>query len=94
MPKYFPFKIAGYYLYFTMACIVECIHAHASDSKLTETGSAKLFIKSNGDTIVQKRGTLSDKDLLTIQKYIKNNYLTMFEMWSQYSEHGFFGENK
>ncbi len=25
MPKYFPFKIAGYYLYFTMACIVECI---------------------------------------------------------------------
>ena len=94
MPKYFPFKIAGYYLYFTMACIVECIHAHASDSKLTEAGSAKLFIKSNGDTVVQKRGSLSDKDLLTIQKYIKNNYLTMFEMWSQHSEHGFFGENK
>ena len=93
MPKYFPFKIAGYYLYFTMACIVECIHAHASDSKLTEAGSAKLFIKSNGDTVVQKRGSLSDKDLLTIQKYIKNNYLTMFEMWSQHSEHGFFGEN-
>jgi hypothetical protein len=39
MPKYFPFKIAGYYLYFTMACIVECIHTHASDSKLTEAGS-------------------------------------------------------
>ena len=94
MPKYFPFKIAGYYLYFTMACIVECIHAHASDLKLTESGSAKLFIKSNGDTVVQKRGSLSDKDLLTIQKYIKNNYLTMFEMWSQHSEHGFFGENK
>lgn len=61
---------------------------------MTEAGSAKLFIKSNGDTVVQKRGTLSDKDLLTIQKYIKNNYLTMFEMWSQHSEHGFFGENK
>ena len=66
MPKYFPFKIAGYYLYFTMACIVECIHAHASDAKLTESGSAKLFIKSDGDTIVQKRGTLSDKELAII----------------------------
>ena len=42
----------------------------------------------------QNRGTLSDKELAIIQKYIKNNYLTMFEMWSQYSEHGFFGENK
>ena len=68
MPKYFPFKIAGYYLYFTMACVVECIHAHASDTKLTEAGAAKLFIKSDGDTIVQKRGTLSDKELATIQK--------------------------
>lgn len=77
MPKYFSFKIAGYYLYFTMACIVECIHAHVSDSKLTEAGSAKLFIKPDGDT-----------------KYIRNNYLTMFEMWAKYSEHGFYGENK
>ena len=52
MPKYSPFKVAGYYLYFTMACTVECMHAHASDRKLTEQGSAKLFIKPNGDTIM------------------------------------------
>lgn len=94
MPKYFPFKVAGYYLYFTMACTVECIHTHASDSKLTEAGSAKLFIKSDGDTIIQNHGTVSDVDMRTIQKYIKKNYLTMFEKWSQYSQHGYYGENK
>ena len=40
MPKYFQDKVAGYYLYFTMHCVIECMHAHASDKKLTETGSA------------------------------------------------------
>ena len=49
MPKYYEFKVCGYYLYFTAHCIVECMHAHASDRKLTEGGSAKLFVKSNGD---------------------------------------------
>ena len=28
MPKYFNFKICGYYLYFTSHCIVECMHAY------------------------------------------------------------------
>ena len=51
MPKYFPFKVAGYYLYSTMARTVECIHAHACDSKLAEAGSAKLFIKPDGDIV-------------------------------------------
>ena len=40
MPKYYDFKVAGYYLYFTSFCVVECMHVHASDSKLTEGGSA------------------------------------------------------
>lgn len=44
MPKYYPFKIAGYYLYFTSKCIVEAMHVHASDSKLTEETSAKFFV--------------------------------------------------
>ena len=77
-----------------MACTVECIHAHASDKQLTEAGSAKLFIKPDGDTIIQHKGQVSDKDMKIIQKYIKNNYLTMFETWSKYSVHGFYGENK
>lgn len=29
------------------------MHVHASDSKLRETGSAKFFVKGNGDTIVE-----------------------------------------
>ena len=94
MPKFFPYKVAGYFLYYTMACTVECMHAHASDSHLTEEGSAILFVQSNGDTIIQKRGTVSEKDLKIIQRFIKENYLTMFEKWSEYSKHGFYGENK
>ena len=31
MPKYYEFKVAGYYLYFTSFCVVECMHVHASD---------------------------------------------------------------
>lgn len=49
MPKYYDFKICGYYLYFTAHCIIECMHVHASDRKLTEGGSAKFFVKSNGE---------------------------------------------
>ena len=45
MPKYYQFKVAGYYLYFTSHCVIECMHVHASDRKLTESGSAKLFVK-------------------------------------------------
>ena len=33
MPKYYEFKIAGYYLYFTSHCVIECMHVHASDRK-------------------------------------------------------------
>ena len=94
MPKYCPFKIAGYYLYFTMACTVECMHSHASDAGLTEKGSAKLFIKSNGDTVIQNWGKVSETDMRTIQRYIKKNYIIMFEKWSQYSVHGFYGDNQ
>ena len=67
MPKYYEFKVCGYYLYFTAHCIVECMHAHDSDRKLTEGGSAKLFVKSNGDTVVQNRGILRERELKKIQ---------------------------
>ena len=60
MPKYYDFMICGYFLYFTSHCIVEAMHVHASDRRLTERGSAKLFVKGNGDTIVQNRGILND----------------------------------
>lgn len=47
MPKYFDFMICGYYLYFTSHCIVEAMHVHASDKRLTEAGPAKFFVKGN-----------------------------------------------
>ena len=38
MPKYYEFKVCGYYLYYTSSCIIETMHVHASDKKLTDTG--------------------------------------------------------
>ena len=67
LPKYYDFKVCGYYLYFTAKCIIEAFHVHASDSKLTEEGAAKFFVKENGDTEIQKKGALSQKELKIIQ---------------------------
>ena len=93
MPKYFQDKVAGYYLYFTMHCVIECMHAHASDKKLTETGSAKFFVKRNGDTVLLHKGQLTEREINIIQKYIKSHYMEMYETWSRYSENDFYGED-
>ena len=45
MPKYYSFKVCGYFLYFTSKCILEAMHVHASDSKLTEEGSIKFSLR-------------------------------------------------
>lgn len=90
MPKYFRDKIAGYYLYYTAHCVMECMHAHASDSELTDSGAAKFFIKQNGDSVVQKRGMLKDHEINIIQKYIKMHYKEMYEKWSADSGFGFY----
>ena len=76
MPKYYEFKIAGYYLYFTSYCVIECMHVHASDRKLTESGSAKFFVKDNGDTVLQNRGILNDREIRKIQEFIKQKQAT------------------
>lgn len=94
MPKYYDFKVCGYYLYFTAHCIIECMHVHASDRRLTEAGSAKFFVKSNGDTVLQNRGTLTDRELNRIQDFIKENYKEMYLKWSTMSENGFYGDNQ
>ena len=91
MPKYFQYKVCGYFLYFTSSCTIEAMHVHASDSKLTESGSAKFFIKSNGDTIVSRKGVLNDREISRIQAFIKENYMTMFQLWSLWSKNGFYG---
>lgn len=90
MPKYYEYKIEGYYLYFTSFCTIECMHVHASDGKLSEAGSAKFFVKENGDSVLQKRGMLNDREIRKIQIFIKNNYQEMYLKWSQYSNQGFY----
>lgn len=90
MPKYYEFKIAGYYLYFTSHCIIECMHVHASDRKLTESGSAKFFVLENGDTVLQNRGILNDREIRIIQGFIKQNYQEMYLKWAEYSSEGFY----
>ncbi len=90
MPKYYEFKVAGYYLYFTSFCVVECMHVHASNKKLTEAGSAKFFVKGNGDSVLQNKGILTDREISKIQAFIKENYEKMYEKWAQYSENGFY----
>ena len=92
MPKYYEFKIAGYYLYFTSYCIIECMHVHARDRRLTEAGSAKFFVRDNGDTVLQERGILTDREISKIQKFIKQNYQEMYLKWSAYSEQGFYNK--
>ena len=84
MPKYYEFKIAGYYLYFTSYCVIECMHVHASDRRLTEAGSAKFFVRDNG--------ILTDREISKIQKFIKQNYQEMYLKWSAYSEQGFYNK--
>ncbi|MBR1761209.1 MAG: hypothetical protein IJ741_08525 [Schwartzia sp.] len=66
MPKYYAFKVCGYYLYFTSHCIVEAMHVHASDRKLTEAASAKFFVMGNGDTRLENRGVLNDMEIRAI----------------------------
>ena len=90
MPKYYQHKISGYYLYYTSFCLIECMHVHASDSKLTEAGSAKFFVKADGSSVVQKRGILKDKEIRVIQDFIKDHYLEMYELWKTDSEKGFY----
>ncbi len=92
MPKYYDFKVAGYYLYFTSFCVIECMHVHASDSKLTEGGSAKFFVKENGDTVLQNRGILNDREIAKISAFIKDHYQAMYLRWSQYSDKGYYNK--
>ncbi len=94
MPKYYNYKVAGYYLYFTSFCTVECMHVHASDRKMSEKGAAKFFVQENGDSVIQDRGILNDRELRQIQEFIKENYLEMYGKWAQYSQEGFYGEDK
>jgi hypothetical protein len=68
------------------------MHGHASDSKLTESGSAKFFVKSNGDTTVEKQGVLTDREVRKIREFIKMHYKEMYFKWIEVADTGFYGE--
>ncbi|MDD5997913.1 MAG: DUF4160 domain-containing protein [Bacteroidales bacterium] len=57
---------------------------------MTEAGSAKLFVRGNGDTEVKERGMLTDKELRIIREFIKENYKEMYIKWSSMSPNGFY----
>ena len=81
----------GNYLYFTSKCIIEAMYVHASDSKLTEEGSAKFFVKGNGDSVIQEKECLNDREINNkIQAFIKDNYQSMYDKWQEYSKEGFY----
>lgn len=86
MPKYYGYKVYGYYLYFTSHCIVEAMHVHASDRKMTETGSAKFFVRPDGDTTVEERGRLNDREIAGIREFIKLHYREMYLRWAELSD--------
>ena len=66
------------------------MHVHASYRRMTEAGSAKLFVRGNGDTEVKERGMLTDKELRIIREFIKENYKEMYIKWSSMSPNGFY----
>lgn len=68
------------------------MHVHASDRKLTESGSAKFFVRENGDTVLQNRGILNDREIRIIQGFIKQNYQEMYLKWAEYSAEGFYNK--
>lgn len=84
MPKYYAYKIAGYFLYFTSKCIIEAFHVHASDKRLTEEASAKFFVGEDGHSTVMERGRMTDRDIRKIQKFIANHYKEMYMLWSEF----------
>jgi hypothetical protein len=66
------------------------MHAHASDSKMTEAGSAKFFVKADGETDVAEKGQLKEHEVTGIQAFIKKHYREMYLKWSEMSDIGFY----
>lgn len=90
MPKYCRDRIADHYLYFTAECIIEAMHVHASDKKLTEANSAKFFVRSDGSSVLKNRGDLSDHEITIITRFIKANYLDMYKTWKDFGGGNFY----
>lgn len=51
-----------------------------------------FFVKDNGDTVLQNRGILNDREIRKIQEFIKQNYQEMYLKWSEYSIESYYGQ--
>ena len=65
---------------------------YTSDRKLTESGSAKFFVKNNGDTTLERQGSLTDREVRKIRAFIKEHYKEMYLKWIEIADTGFYGE--
>ena len=90
MPKYSDDKVFNHYLYFTSHCIVEAMHVHAGNAEMSEESSAKFFVRADGSSVMKRRGDLSRKEQIGIQRYIKMHYMAMYAKWARMSKQGFF----
>ena len=79
------------WLLFILYCKL-CYRGYACDRKLTEAGSAKFFVKSDGDTTIEKQGQLNEREVREIRKFIKKNYKEMYLKWQQLANTGYYGE--
>ena len=71
-------------------CIVEAMHVHASDKQLSEINSAKFFVRADGSSVLQKRGDLTDKEIVIISRFIKENYKDMYKTWKDFGGRDFY----
>ena len=79
-------------MYYTARGVIEAMYVHASDRKLTEAGSAKFFVKNNGNTTLEKQGNLTDREVRKIRAFIKEHYKEMYLKWIELADTGFYGE--
>ena len=47
-------------------------------------------MKGNGDSVLQEKGRLNDREINKIQSFIKKNYQQMHDKWTEYSKMGFY----
>lgn len=57
---------------------------------LQKPDQQNFFVKDNGDTVLQNRGILNDREIRKIQAFIKQNYQEMYLKWSEYSQEGYY----
>lgn len=57
-----------------------------------DIGSAKFFVKNNGDTTVEKKGNLTEREISKIRAFIKEHYKEMYLKWLEIADTGFYGD--